>query len=275
MGAWQASSRRRTIDGAGIHYTAAGIGETVLLVHGMPTSSFLWRGVQERLSTELRAVAVDLLGCGRSDKPERCDLSLEGQAERLARFALALDAGPVTLVAHDWGAAIAQVLAARTPGVLARLVLVGARTAATWPAAEYARFRAPDAARRSTVEELLGFLREALPAQQASRASLPAEVLAAYLEPWATPAGMGAFFEIARQASPDALLALGPDRRGPPTLVIWGEADAHTPLEEGRRLAEGLGAPLQIVPGAGHLLPEEAPAALAERILAFVRGRAP
>lgn len=274
MNGVSATHQERIIDGACIHSTEAGAGATALLVHGMPTSAFLWRRLQALLASELRLVALDLLGFGRSDKPERRDLSLGTQADLVARYALALGMGPVTLVGHDWGAAVAQVVAARYPGVLAGLVLVSSHTDATWPPREYAGFHAEDIDRRTTVNDLVRFLRETLPACVAPTYRISDEALDGYLEPWTTPAGMGAFFRVARSGGAALLRSLAPHLAclTVPTVIVWGESDTVTPVEEGWRLVRAFpAATLEILPGAGHLLPEEAPEALAESIQTFYR----
>ena len=58
-----------TIDGAKMHYVEAGEGNPILLLHGIPTSCYLWRNVMPRLSTLGRCIAPDLMGFGKSDKP--------------------------------------------------------------------------------------------------------------------------------------------------------------------------------------------------------------
>jgi len=271
---WAAGQSRRSIDGVGLSCVEAGTGEPVLLLHGVPTSSFVWRLVQGLLAPQLRTLALDLLGFGSSDKPDSRDLSLGAQADLVARFILALEVGPVTLVAHDWGGAVAQVVAARYPGVLARLVLVSSHTCATWPSLQYDPFLADGAQCRSTVEDLLRYLRETFPSQVAARSSLSSEALAGYLAPWSTPAAMGAFFQVVRSGGAELLRDLEPalGRLRVPALVVWGEADLLTPPEEGRRLARALpDASFELIARAGHLVPEEAPEMLAQKIVGLVR----
>lgn len=82
--------------------------ETVLCVHGNPTWSFYYRGVIERLSDSHRVVAVDHIGCGRSDKPPRDQFpyTLASHRDNLVSLIDRLDLRNITLVAHDWGGAI-------------------------------------------------------------------------------------------------------------------------------------------------------------------------
>ena len=89
-----------------LRFLDEGSGEDVLLcVHGNPTWSFYWREVIERFSGSHRVVAIDHLGCGRSDKPGRNEFSYTLAAHRDNLIALmdSLDLNRITLVAHDWG----------------------------------------------------------------------------------------------------------------------------------------------------------------------------
>ena len=80
----------------------------ILCVHGNPTWSFYWRRVIERFSPSHRVVAIDHIGCGRSDKPPRdqFDYSLASHRDNLIALIDHLDLQRITLLAHDWGGAI-------------------------------------------------------------------------------------------------------------------------------------------------------------------------
>lgn len=87
---------------------ADGKKRAILCVHGNPTWSFYWRKVVERFSPTHRVVAVDHMGCGRSDKPDASefDYSLASHRDNVVRLIDELDLEDITLVAHDWGGAI-------------------------------------------------------------------------------------------------------------------------------------------------------------------------
>lgn len=82
--------------------------ETLLCVHGNPTWSFYWRSIVERFGGARRVVAVDHIGCGRSDKPANTDFpyTLASHRDNVVRLIDELDLQNITLVAHDWGGAI-------------------------------------------------------------------------------------------------------------------------------------------------------------------------
>ena len=113
-------------DGLRMHYVDEGppTADTVLLLHGQPTWSYLYRKVIEGLVAQgLRAVAPDLVGFGRSDKPvPRTAHSVQGHVRWVAQFADAAGLGDVTLVVQDWGGPIGLGLLAERPGFVRRIV---------------------------------------------------------------------------------------------------------------------------------------------------------
>src|SRR4051812_25534899 len=98
----------------------------VVLVHGIPTSSWLYRGIVPRLGDAgLRAIAPDLLGWGRSDKPADPNAyTARRQADRLAALLDHLDVPAATFVAHDAGGPWVFDLLDRAPARFAGLVLL-------------------------------------------------------------------------------------------------------------------------------------------------------
>ena len=99
---------------ATIHYEEAGHGAPIVLLHGNPTSSFLWRNVIPGLASEGRCLAPDLVGMGRSGKPD-IGYRFIDHAYYLDAWMHALDLDYVTFVGHDWGGALAFHWASRHP----------------------------------------------------------------------------------------------------------------------------------------------------------------
>ena len=98
-------SRFVTVAGSRIHYVEAGEGDPLLFLHGNPTSCYLWRNVMPHLASEARCVAMDLIGMGRSDKPD-LDYRFVDHARYVDGFIDALGLQRLTLVLHDWGSAL-------------------------------------------------------------------------------------------------------------------------------------------------------------------------
>jgi pimeloyl-ACP methyl ester carboxylesterase len=103
-----------------------GAGPPVLLLHGWPDTGALYDEVAARLvASGQRCVVPDLRGCGRSDKPR--DVARYAMGELVGDVVAVVEnlgAGPVTLVGHDWGAALAWVVATHRPDLVASLVAV-------------------------------------------------------------------------------------------------------------------------------------------------------
>jgi haloalkane dehalogenase len=91
--------------GSQMHYIDEGEGDPILFIHGNPTSSYLWRNIIPHVEPYGRAIAVDLIGMGRSDKPD-IDYRFVDHAKYLQAFIEKLDLKNITLVIHDWGSAL-------------------------------------------------------------------------------------------------------------------------------------------------------------------------
>jgi len=110
--------------GQRLHYVDEGTGSPILFVHGNPTWSFAWRRFIKALSPTHRSIAVDHIGCGRSDKPQRFEYRLAQHVDNLVELVERLHLRDVTLVAHDWGGAIGMGCAVRMPERFSRFVLM-------------------------------------------------------------------------------------------------------------------------------------------------------
>ncbi len=279
------------IDGHLVHWMEAGKGRPVLLVHGNPAWSFLWRKVAAALRGEpLRLVMPDLVGFGLSDKPR--DPSFHGLASHsrvVARFADVLGLDRPILVAQDWGGPIGLLALAGRPQGPSGIVLLntiadpprdGARPTAfhrfaRWPAASDVAFR------------LLGYPLGVLARVQGDPRSIGGDVARAYRWP---------LRRMADRVGPLALARVGGEMlgappwfapRGPgdstveglsrcrafletfagPSAIVWGEGDPILGRKL-RRLEPLLPRARVTRTPAGHFLQEEVP----DEIAAAVRG---
>ena len=94
-----------------LHYVENGVEQgsddpVVLCIHGNPTWSFYYRKLLSGLRGRCRAIAVDHLGCGLSDKPPKFDYCLQAHTDNLIALITGLDLQRIVLVVHDWGGAI-------------------------------------------------------------------------------------------------------------------------------------------------------------------------
>ena len=88
-----------------MHYVDVGKGDPILFLHGNPTSSYLWRNIIPYLQTKGRCIAPDLIGMGKSGKPD-IDYTFDEHYEYLLKFIEALKLKNITLVIHDWGSGL-------------------------------------------------------------------------------------------------------------------------------------------------------------------------
>jgi haloalkane dehalogenase len=119
-------------------YVEVGVGDPIVLLHGNPTSSYLWRNVIARLDGAGRCLAPDLIGMGDSDRAPAGSYRFVDHARYLdAWFEAIVPARPLTLVVHDWGSALGFHWAQRHPervrGVAYMEALVRPVTWAEWP----------------------------------------------------------------------------------------------------------------------------------------------
>lgn len=98
-------SRYVTVYGSRMHYVESGQGKPIVLLHGNPTSVYLWRNIIPALEDSGRVIAVDLIGMGKSDKPN-LEYTFEDHVRYFQEFMRVLKLKDVTLVLHDWGGGI-------------------------------------------------------------------------------------------------------------------------------------------------------------------------
>ncbi|HLB42148.1 MAG TPA: haloalkane dehalogenase [Gammaproteobacteria bacterium] len=99
------TSKYIEVEGSKLHYIEAGEGDPILFLHGVPTSSYLWRNILPYLSPLGRCIAPDLIGFGYSDKPN-IDYSIQDHIRYIEQFIKILNLKKIILVMHGWGSVI-------------------------------------------------------------------------------------------------------------------------------------------------------------------------
>jgi pimeloyl-ACP methyl ester carboxylesterase len=99
--------RRITVSGGEISYDVLGYGPSLILVHGTPSRSYIWRDVASRLADRFTVYVFDLLGFGQSERREGLDVSISGQSRVLDELVEAWELDAPSVVGHDIGGAIA------------------------------------------------------------------------------------------------------------------------------------------------------------------------
>lgn len=263
-------------DGLRLAYVDEGEGPPVVLLHGEPTWSFLWRKLIGPLTEAgYRCLAPDLPGFGRSDKPTDVGwYTYDRHTAAIARWLADLDVRDATLVVHDWGSPIGLRVAVDEPERIGRLVLLdGGVFTGRQPMSEaWLAFR--DFAMRT----------EDLPIGMLVRGACHRDpgdvVVAAYEAPFPEPASKAGAraFPLILPTSPDEpgavhgqriIRSLRGDQR--PKLFMWADSDPILPLATGEKFAAALGGDLDhVIREAGHFLQEDAGAEIGARIIEWL-----
>lgn len=255
----------REWEGMRLAHIDEGEGSTIVLLHGVPTWSYLWRKVIDPLvAAGHRCIAPDLPGFGRSDKPDDEWHTYDRLVASIVALFEKLDLTDVTLVVHDWGGPIG--LRAATTEIadrISRIVIMDSglftghqKMGNAWQAFRNFIDATPDLP--------IGMLVNA-----ACVTDLPTEVIAGYEAPFPSQeakAGPRRLPALIPQ-TPDApgaaegraaVEALMTDKR--PILLLWADSDMILPLEATGRAMEQtfpVSEPLHVIEGAGHFLPED------------------
>lgn len=266
------------VEGHSIAYLDEGDGPPLILLHGIPTNSLLWRNVIPVLAQNRRVIAPDMLNYGRSDKPARADVSIAAQARILIGLMDALGLGRVDLAAHDIGGGVAQIVAVRHPERLNRLILASAICFDSWPIPEFEPLQEVGAEANLTVEAFEAMLRDFLPQGVANANGLNSEAVDIMLRPWAGEAGKAALFRNFRRLNPEYTMAIARalETLDLPVLVLWGDSDPFQKPAYAQRLTETIpGARLEWITDAAHWIMEEKPDEVAKRIAGFLDALGP
>lgn len=267
-------------EGLRMHYIDEGDSdrEPIVLLHGEPDWSYLYRRMVPILARRFRVLAPDYLGFGRSDKPTDIGwYSFDRHTESIKALIEHLDVRGATLVVQDWGGPIGLRAAVEMKERFARLVVLntGLFGSAGWPSPGFMRWR--------TFAERVGL---DLPVGRvmASSVARPMDepVAAAYEAPFPTreaKAGAAAFPLLVPITAGDPAaeqmrrVALELRSWQVPALVAWGDQDPVFTLALGQAMADalpGAGGRVWVVEGAGHMLQEDRGEEIAQRIVEWV-----
>ena len=253
-----------SFEGQRIAWTRLGDGPPLVLVHGTPFSSQVWRRIAPLLAIRWTVYAFDLLGYGASEKSDGQDVSLGVQNRLLAALFNEWRLERPDVLAHDFGGA--TVLRAYfLDGLRYRtLTIFDAVALAPWGSPFVAHVRKHEAA----FAGLPAYAHEALLRaylQGAAHRPLGEDAFQVYMSPWRGEVGQAAFYR--QIAQMDQRYTDEVERSYEPldcpVTVLWGAEDAWIPIERGEVLASKLShRPLIRVPNAGHLVQDDAPEAI-------------
>jgi pimeloyl-ACP methyl ester carboxylesterase len=247
-----------------------GSGETVVFVHGVFASSATWRNVLASASAGRPAIAVDLPGFGRSDRPWPFDYTVGGLARALLDYLDVRGISRAALIGNSLGGSVAMLLATEHPDRVSALVLVAPAapdTPIAWPIRV---LRAP----------VLGEIAMALVNRPFVAYGLRHRIYAR-AERVTEQAIEDAWFPLTVPGTRRAALAAIRSDRRPyagleerirvPTLIVWGSEDRLIPPREGERLRSRIvGSRLVVLTEAGHLPQREVPEAFSRVVAEFL-----
>jgi len=294
---WQLSKRTR-VQGVEIAYQVLGAGPPVVLVHGFPSNSYIWRNVAPALAREHRVFVYDLPGQGQSERRDGMDVSDELQSRVLHDLLLHWDLKRPAAVLHDigWSRVLHDLLLhwdLKRPaavlhdigcayGMMAyyfegarfeRIALISAAvmlpcvSAATQHAQKYLE------AYRTMPVNLYELIARARIASTTFKPMSEAAA-AAYAKPWLGAEGQALWFNRVAQLS-DASIGKLEARLGPldvPVRIIWGTEDTWIPVDQAQRLHRYIrNADVRLIESGGHFLMEDAPEEVTRSLLEFLR----
>lgn len=257
---------------AGVH----GVGEPLVLVHGTPAHSIIWRDLLPRLTSAGFNVHIyDLLGYGASERPLSADTSIAAQAELLIGLLDHWQLASTHVFGHDIGGALSLRAAFSHAERFRSLSIADICSYDSWPSPRwrgirdnYRQYAVLDASQHAQI------LTRQLEMAVFNKSQMTGTLLQQYLAPIVGVVGQPAFYQhqIAHydaRYTDDFALRL-PELRLP-VQILWGENDEWQPVSYAYRLQGDIpGARLQVIPQAGHFLMEDAPETLAQQLVAFI-----
>ena len=246
------------------------------MLHGIPSSSYLWRDVIDPLAATFDVLAPDLLGYGDSDKRLDADLSIAAQARYMVAFMESIGVHQAAVVGHDIGGGIAQLMAADEPQRVARLILVDSVVGNNWPVADIARLKEPVWDQIMVNIDLRKGLRKGLEAGMVTEGRVTDELVDEWTRPFQDLGGRRAYLRAARALNNRDLVSRSKhiEEIETPTLIMWGANDKFLEPQWAETLKHKLrDTTVEIIDPGGHFLPLDRPEAVAEAINRFLTTR--
>jgi pimeloyl-ACP methyl ester carboxylesterase len=259
-------------EGQDVRWGVIGQGDPLVLVHGTPFSSIVWRRIAPWLAQHAQVFYFDLLGYGQSQKRDGQDVSLGIQNRLLSALLAHWKLGKPDVVAHDFGGTTslrAHLLNGREYHTLTLIDPVAIRPWGS-PFVQTARDY------ETVFAGLPGYIHEAILRAYLNGAvfnALRETEMALYMAPWLGAEGQAAFYHQIAQMDmrfTDEIEKKLSEIRCPVT-ILWGRDDDWIPLERGQELARRIPqARFRVVPEAKHLVQEDAPEAIVATVLDFI-----
>jgi len=245
------------VEGHKIAYHRAGRGEAVFLVHGITTYSFVWEYVFDQLSAHFDVVALDLLGCGESDKPLTVSYSINHHAEIIKAAADTLGILKFHFVGHDIGGGIAQVFAVRYPGYLFDATIINGVAYDFWPVQPIIAMRTPIIRQMALATLDFGTFKLIVKRGVVNKENVTDKVMEQFWMPMRTKEGRKAFLHFAESLDNSHLTGISDQLRTLqlPVHIIRGDGDVYLSAAIAERLHHEIpGSTLTRFPRSGHFI---------------------
>lgn len=263
-----------TIDWRGrtVAWDHLGEGPPLVLLHGTPWSSALWRPIAEALAHDFAVYLWDMPGYGASSKQPEHDVDLGVQGELFAHLLQVWELDRPHVVAHDFGGAVSLRARLLHGARYSSLCLVDVVALSPWGSPfftlvkEHADVFAqlPPAVHRGAVEAYV---------RGASHRGLRDDDLAMLVDPWTGDEGQQAFYRQIAQADERFTDEVEPayGSLDEPVHVVWGHDDTWIPVDRAHRLQQAIGhASVEVIEGAGHLIQLDAPSELTAELVRWL-----
>ncbi|WP_346828394.1 alpha/beta fold hydrolase [Serratia inhibens] len=268
--------RHIIVDGHRIAAGVHGAGDPLVLVHGTPAHSIIWRNLLPRLTAAgFQVHLYDLLGFGASERPLSADTSIAAQAELLIGLLDHWQLDTAHVFGHDIGGALSLRAAFSHAERFRSLSIADICSYDSWPSPtwrgirdNYRQYAVMDERQHAQTQE------RQLKMAVFNKSLMEGELLQRYLAPIVGVVGQPAFYQ-QQIAHYNARYTEDFAQRLPelrlPVQILWGENDEWQPVSYAYRLQADIpGARLLVIPQAGHFLMEDAPEAVAQRLVAFI-----
>ena len=268
--------KKITVKGVNISYIDEGEGMPIVLVHGIPTSSFLWRAMVDELTIYGRVVALDLPGFGFSDPPIDSDYSISNYTSHLESFldALAIEGG--VLICHDFGGPVTVMYALQHPEKYSRLIILDTFLHTDLP--DWGLFY--KIVKIKPIGEVLmgiageSIIKAGMAGGLVNQSKITNEIVRRYFMPTGSAdKTIKAFLGTLRVDYLEELKFIEKNLTAidKPTLIVWGKNDAYLPLSLANRIHQDIvGSRVEIISDCGHFLQEDKSRELTKIIAGFL-----